>query len=62
MATKKRTVKKTQVVEVEQKTDDAPILKVNHTHAGVDYEAGTLLSDLNPSDATIEFLKARDII
>lgn len=45
-----------------QAVDDAVILKVDHTHAGTMYKAGTSIEELNPSEATLEFMRVRDII
>lgn len=42
--------------------DDATLLKVDHTHAGIFYKKGTPLTELNPSDSTIDFMQIRDII
>lgn len=42
--------------------DDAVLLKVDHTHAGTLYKAGTPVKELNPSESTLGFMKVRDII
>ena len=59
-------VKQVDEVEIEESipkvVDDALLLKVDHTHAGTLYKAGTLIDELNPSDATLGFLKDRNII
>ena len=53
-------------VEIEQSipevVSDAVLLKIDHTHAGTLYKAGTSIDELNPSESTLEFMKARDII
>jgi len=43
-------------------TSDCDILKCDHTHAGVKYAAGTAVEKLNPSEATLGFMKERGII
>ena len=49
-------------VSVPKVVDDALLLKVDHTHAGTLYKKGTSIDELNPSDSTLEFMKARDIV
>lgn len=66
MTARKRKV--TQVSEVPLEADipvqedDTLLLKVDHTHAGIKYKAGTPVKELNPSEATLGFMKVRDII
>ena len=48
--------------DVEPAPDDALLLKVDHTHAGVKYAAGTPVAELNPSAARLEFLKKAGVI
>ena len=64
----KKNKKVTQVAEVQieesvsQQPDDAMVLKVDHTHAGTKYPAGSLVDDLNPSEATLGFMKEHGIV
>jgi len=55
-----------QVEEVEQNTpevvDDAVLLKVDHTHSGTLYKAGTPVDELNLSASTLDFMKQRNIV
>lgn len=50
------------VADIPVQEDDALLLKVDHTHAGVKYVAGTSLKELDPSEVTLEFMRVRDII
>ncbi len=50
------------VSEVEVSPDDAVLLKVNHTHAGVQYPKGTKVAELNASDLSLEYMRNRGII
>lgn len=60
---KKAQVEDTPIIaDIEVKADDAVLLKVGHTHAGVKYPVGTPVEKLNPSDSTLEFMRVRDII
>jgi len=60
--------KTTQVTEVPvenslpQVKDDALLLKVDHTHAGTMYKAGTPVAELKPSESTLGFLKTHSIV
>lgn len=49
-------------IDVPAQEDDALLLKVDHTHARILYKAGTPVKELNPSESTLGFMKARDII
>ena len=49
-------------IDVQEKVDDALLLKVDHTHAGVFYKKGTSVTELNPSEATLAFMKKRDMV
>ena len=42
--------------------DDALILKVDHTHAGAQYKAGTNVQELNANAAALEFMKVNGIL
>jgi len=56
-------VEQTEIVEeTPQKVDDALVLKVDHTHAGVKYAAGTVIDLMNPSESTLGFLKEHGIV
>ena len=48
---------------VAPKVDDAVLLKVAHTHAGVRYKANTPLSDIvDLSDSAQDYMKTNNII
>jgi len=47
---------------VPEVVNDAVLLKVNHTHAGTMYKAGTPIDELNPSASTLDFMKQRNIV
>ena len=47
---------------IPQVTEDALLLKVNHTHAGTTYQAGTPVDEMNPSESTLGFLKEHGIV
>ena len=42
--------------------DDAVLLKVDHTHAGKKYIAGTPLEELDASDGAIAYMKEHSVI
>jgi len=48
--------------EVKPLADGELTLKQNHTHAGKTYDKGTPVSEMNPSDSTIDYLKTNNII
>lgn len=50
------------VADVEPAIDDALLLKVDHTHAGVKYAMGTPVAELNVSAKALEFLKKHGVI
>jgi len=50
------------VAEVEPPVDDALVLKVDHTHAGVKYQAGTPVTQLNPSAVALDLMKKAGVI
>lgn len=66
MTTRKRKVTQVNQVPLEAdipvQEDDAVLLKVDHTHAGIKYKAGTPVEELDPNEATLGFMKVRDII
>jgi hypothetical protein len=50
------------VADVAPVVDDACLLKVDHTHAGVKYVAGTPVAELNAGAKALEFLKEVGVI
>lgn len=65
MARKKKITQVAQVEvgnELPQPTDDALVLKVDHTHAGTKYPAGTLVDVINPSESTLGYFKEHGIV
>ena len=51
------------VPEVEMTpVDDAVLLKVNHTHAGVQYPKGTDVTELGASDLSLEYMRNQGVI
>jgi hypothetical protein len=52
----------TSVEEVSKPVNDALVLKVDHTHAGVKYQAGTPVSKLNPSAVALDLMKKAGVI
>lgn len=50
------------IAEVSAPADDALILKVDHTHAGVKYQAGTPVSELNVSAFALDLMKKAGVI
>jgi hypothetical protein len=50
------------MAEVSKPVDDALVLKVDHTHAGVKYQAGTPVSKLSPSAAALDLMKSFGVI
>ena len=42
--------------------DDAVLLKLDHTHAGKKYIAGTPLDELNASDSAVAYMKDHSVI
>ena len=56
-------VKTDYVPEVEMTpADDAVLLKVNHTHAGVQYPKGTNVAALDASESALEYMRNQGVI
>lgn len=66
ISNRKNKVRQVETADIEsslpEKDDDALLLKVDHTHAGKRYEAGTPVSDLNSTDSSIAYMKEHGII
>jgi len=50
------------VNEVSLPKEDAVLLKVNCDYEGTIFKKGTPVKELNPSESTLDFMKARNII
>lgn len=68
MSKKRSKFNDTEVAEVEVETsilppvDDAVLLKVDHTHAGKKFVAGTPLDELDASDSSVAYMKEHNIV
>lgn len=66
MSLRKKKIKQVEMtpleIDIEAPVDDAMLLKVDHTHGGKSYPAGTPIDELGVSDTTLRFLKERNIV